>query len=290
MTRRPAIHPSEPNPAAPGADVPARSSAEEVGSGPAGPGGTQNLPGGVPDPSIVTRGGWYATPEDVPMRDRDKIKEKVEILLDNRQIFLIFLASTVILGLVFSLGVVVGKRMSGEPVVQEPADTLALLDRFGEKGGEGEDFTFHETLAKGKPAPSVAPAVPSGSGAAAAPTPAPPAPRPAAPEDKPAPPAAKPAAAAAKPTPDKGDAPAEPAGEGAYTLQLSSFQDKTEALQFVKTLQDTGMKPYVVAAQIPGRGTWYRVRLGTFSSWEEAVEAKKTFEQNRQIIAYVAKK
>ena len=54
------------------------------------------------------------------MQDEDKLRERIQILLDNRQIFLIFLASSVILALVFSLGFVVGKRSSNQAVAPPP--------------------------------------------------------------------------------------------------------------------------------------------------------------------------
>jgi DedD protein len=78
-------------------------------------------------------------------------------------------------------------------------------------------------------------------------------------------------------------------GNGNYTLQLSSFQARTEADQFIQKLQQQGLHPHVIPTPIPGRGTWYRVRLGRFKSWEEAVQAKQNFEQKQQVIAYVMK-
>ena len=87
------------------------------------------------------------------------------------------------------------------------------------------------------------------------------------------------------------DAPKEKKDEAIrYTLQLSAFQDKAEAEEFMQKLQANGESPYLVPTQIPERGLWYRVRVGNYQNWEEAVNAKERFEREQQVIAYVAKK
>ena len=76
---------------------------------------------------------------------------------------------------------------------------------------------------------------------------------------------------------------------GEFTLQLSSFQDRAEADQFTEKLRKEGLKPYLLPTRIPGRGVWYRVRLGHYKNWEQAVAAKQGFERKQRLIAYVAK-
>jgi cell division septation protein DedD len=102
---------------------------------------------------------------------------------------------------------------------------------------------------------------------------------------------------AAKGEAPKGDTPkdnAPVAAEGEkktsrYTLQLSAFQDRSEAEDFAKKIAGSGYKPSIVAADIPGRGIWYRVRVGEFPSAQAALDAKKTFERKQHLIAYVTK-
>lgn len=275
------------------------------------------------------------------MQDEEKLKEKVQLLLDNRQIFLIFLASAVLLALTFSMGVVVGQRMSTRPDTQQPTDTLALLDQFEQEETKPVSFTFHEALTGGDQAGGAATAGKAGEGkdstgagkAASASDedgdkkagtgkektstdkhPGDEASAEGGGQTKPDKKATssddkhaasgtkkavvgdkKPAAgdtannagneAAAKESGDDG----EDGKAGFYTLQLSAFQDPAEAKQFMESLKDTGMKPYLVKAQIPGRGMWYRVRIGSFDSWDAALEAKTKFERERNIIAYVAR-
>ena len=44
----------------------------------------------------------------------------------------------------------------------------------------------------------------------------------------------------------------------------------------------------MVVSEIPGKGTWYRVRVGSYSSSQEAIAAKGTFEKQTNVIAYIA--
>lgn len=67
-----------------------------------------------------------------------------------------------------------------------------------------------------------------------------------------------------------------PARSGDYTIQVSSFQSAEESMAFASTLERKGFRPYVVSAKIPGRGTWYRVRLGRFNSEAGARVAKES--------------
>lgn len=102
---------------------------------------------------------------------------------------------------------------------------------------------------------------------------------------------AKPEKADAKP--EKADAKAESDKskdkKAKYTLQLSSFQERGEAETFLSELRAAGYTASVVAAEIEGKGTFYRVRLGTYPSFDDAVKAKAEFERKVSKIAYVTK-
>jgi septal ring-binding cell division protein DamX len=260
-------------------------------------------------------------------------QNRVELSLDNRQIFLLFFASAAVLALVFALGVVVGKRSDAAPAKAAPTDPLALLDQMGADSGE-ETLTFHEALTKpeqnpapaGAPAPAAPPATENlaspSKPAVASPTLASPKP---APQEKPEPapaPRAKtlikalaaaipgaqaPSAAendsssGKKPTGKPGKEPLaakekgkkaevkDAEGDGTYTLQLSAFQEKREAESFMQKLRGSGMQPFMTSTTIPGRGVWFRVRLGKYRTWDEALAAKQDFEKKAKLIAYVSK-
>jgi len=245
------------------------------------------------------------------MRDLDRWRDKVELSLDGRQIFFLFFGSAVAACLVFVLGVLVGKRLEARALALTPApveDPLAALDQLGEADDADEGLTFHKALthdgATAKkaveksiekqvelpvlpPPPIVAakPVVMNGNANANASKPAVAAAKPAAaplPPGKPqvvAAPAKKPDAPGKKPD----------ALSAHFTLQLSAFPEKSDAEEFMKKIQSAGYKPFVVASEIPGKGVFYRVRVGDYASRQAAVDAKTEFERKQRMIAYVAK-
>jgi len=61
------------------------------------------------------------------------------------------------------------------------------------------------------------------------------------------------------------------------SLQAASFPSESSAKQFQDKLVKAGLPAYVVAADIPHRGRWFRVRAGRFASQEEAHKAAESF-------------
>ncbi len=118
--------------------------------------------------------------------------------------------------------------------------------------------------------------------------------------------AAKPvAAAAAKPEAQKPGKPAAPAQAAPakqaqkaqkpagkvehFTLQLSAFPDKGEAEAFQKKMQTSGVKTFVVTSEVAGRGTFYRVRTGDFSTFAAASDALADVKRKQHVEAMVVK-
>lgn len=238
----------------------------------------------------------------MPISDSDLYKDKIEVSLDGRQIFYLFFGGAVVACLVFVLGVMVGRRLEARAHVDRAAvtsatrDPLAALDRLAE--GQGE-LTFPSALGSaGAPVTAVDRAIQ----AVAAEAPRPVAPKAAAsseddeeepaskPADKPEPAAAK---SADKPKPEAKPAAAVPPDgkgqKGKFTLQLSAFQDKAEAEAFLATVKGAGYGAYVVSAEVEGKGTFYRVRLGNYGTYDDAVAAKAEFERKVPKIAYVTR-
>jgi cell division septation protein DedD len=82
--------------------------------------------------------------------------------------------------------------------------------------------------------------------------------------------------------------PAAPPGrEGGFQLQVSSFRTQTEADQFATQLRARGHKAYVVEARVPGRGTWFRVRIGPFSSQHAAASYRSGFEGREHVVPFI---
>jgi cell division septation protein DedD len=80
-------------------------------------------------------------------REAELYKDKIEVSLDGRQIFYLFFGGAVIVGLVFVLGVMVGRRVEARghtdrARVAATVDPLAALDRL--EGGSG--LSFHGAL------------------------------------------------------------------------------------------------------------------------------------------------
>jgi len=65
------------------------------------------------------------------------------------------------------------------------------------------------------------------------------------------------------------------AGKTRYTLQTASYQDKSIAEHDVKSLKQHGYAAFIVASNLPGKGTWYRVRLGSFANRGSAEKLQK---------------
>ena len=248
------------------------------------------------------------------MREMHKWKDKVELNLDNRQIFFLFFGLSVVGCFVFALGVMVGRRVEVNPsgeVAALSADSLSILDGHG----EGETaLTFQEGLKASSidavpPTRTLSPeadpaadAEPSKAPVAAA---APIVAAMAAPKAKPAASKAKPAAAKpkakakaksnAKPKADTTlassdkSAKSAPAGARKFTLQMKAFSKKDEADSFAADLQSKGHAARVESQEVKGR-LWHRVRVGSFDTWAEGLSAKERFETNEKTIAYVVRK
>jgi cell division septation protein DedD len=79
-----------------------------------------------------------------------------------------------------------------------------------------------------------------------------------------------------------------PAGhEGGYQLQVSSFRTQAEADGFADQLRARGHKAYVVQANVPGRGTWFRVRVGPFTTQHAAAAYRTQFESKEHVVPFI---
>jgi len=71
--------------------------------------------------------------------------------------------------------------------------------------------------------------------------------------------------------------PGQAAGAKMMSFQAASFPNEASAKQFQDRLVQAGLPAYVVAADIPHRGKWYRVRAGKFANQEEARQAAESW-------------
>lgn len=63
---------------------------------------------------------------------------------------------------------------------------------------------------------------------------------------------------------------------GFYTIQLSSWRTRSKADAQARYYQGLGLETYVQRAEVPGTGTWFRVRVGRYSSLSNANTAAES--------------
>jgi cell division septation protein DedD len=107
------------------------------------------------------------------------------------------------------------------------------------------------------------------------------------PDPKAAPPQ-KAVAAATTPVPSAvpSPKPPSPASRGAWVVQVGSTQDRVEADRIAARFATRGAR--VVVAEVPGKGRWYRVRVGSFDSRETADRYLKELERGTGAKGFVA--
>ena len=267
----------------------------------------------------------------MPPREPELYKDKVEVSLDGRQIFYLFFGGAVIVGLVFVLGVLVGRRVEARGHLDRAkthtaTDPLAALDRLESNG----QLSFRASLAAGKAQPTQVEQEIAKRAEAKATTPA------KSDKSEKAVRTEEPAKSEKSEKAAKTEEPAksdksekavksdEPAksdkiekatkadetektaktektekteksekseeakeSKSKYTIQLSSFQDKAEADAFLDSVKAQGYSARITQAEVDGKGTFYRVRMGTYSSMDAANEAKSEFEKTAKKTASV---
>lgn len=93
------------------------------------------------------------------------------------------------------------------------------------------------------------------------------------------------------PQPTSASRPAAPAGtaaDGNFSLQLSASQSRDEADLFARKLRERGYAPFIVEAEVPGKGTWYRVRMGRFPTKDAASRYLADFRRETGMNAFIA--
>ena len=224
------------------------------------------------------------------MRDEDRLREKRQISLEDRQVWALGFSAVLLLGGVFVVGVLTGRRMAAEvrpqasdlrpqvtaPVPSAPPGVAALpvqrtaeneKEKENEKEIKGKNEKENENKNENKNVQGRAPTVV-------------PAPRPA--TVIPAPPPAVQVASVVPVmlTPAPHDV-------GEFTVQVGASQDRAEAHKLESRARAAGLKPYVVEADLGSRGTWYRVRVGAFPDKDAANRFRKDVERELRAPAVV---
>lgn len=243
---------------------------------------------------------------DSAMRDLEQLRERDDDG-DGRPIALVGILIGVTVTLVLALGVAIGGADEDEAATEN--DPLARLDRAAGLEPHAEpatapelpvvrrsDLSFPEALADDRP--EVAAAFASAAAELAHPDPI------GTPTIAPieALPSALPAALAAGPEsetlarevardplianaiPASPRGPAAPAGhDGQYTVQVISYDSPAGANAFAAGLRARGHRAFVLTAEVPERGTVYRVRIGPFETQREAQAFRREFERTERM-------
>jgi cell division septation protein DedD len=207
-------------------------------------------------------------------------REKFELSLDGRQVASVVVGALVVLAVVFGLGLTVGRQIGQRRAERSPAPgDLEALDRAPAppKPLKDDALTFHDRLTKDappeppppppaaiRPEPAQPKASPPPPAAIAAATPSPAAPAPQAA----APPAPSRPTSQAVPAPTPAARPASATSAKPWTVQLAAAQDRGEA-ERIRT-RFAALHPRIEEADVPGRGRFYRVRVGGFDSRDAA--------------------
>ncbi|MGI5863185.1 MAG: SPOR domain-containing protein [Myxococcales bacterium] len=218
-------------------------------------------------------------------------RDRIELQLDNRQIVSFVIGSLIVLGVVFALGVMVGKQLATDaapvaqavdPLAQIDAQEKALADAAVEEAAAQKEaasaLTFAQELTRPK---AVDPIIEPTKGAAPAepvrkePALEEPAPEPEEPRGK-----GGLAAAFEK-------AAAKPSGSGSLAVQIASLPSRSDADKLVEKLAAKGFDAYVVAADIPGKGQYFRVKVGAFETRQEANEALAELKEKTSMVGIV---
>ncbi|WP_164856218.1 SPOR domain-containing protein [Lujinxingia sediminis] len=72
-----------------------------------------------------------------------------------------------------------------------------------------------------------------------------------------------------------------------YTLQVASHPTMERARAEMDKLSTQGLVPHVIAADIPGQGKFYRVRIGKFATVEQARAHQAQLERTREVRTFV---
>ncbi|MBK9707315.1 MAG: SPOR domain-containing protein [Acidobacteria bacterium] len=73
-----------------------------------------------------------------------------------------------------------------------------------------------------------------------------------------------------------------------FTVQLEASPALDVAQEKVKKLRESGVEAYIVRSEVPGKGTFYRVRVGIFDSLAEAKKFGAVLQNQRKIRDFYA--
>jgi cell division septation protein DedD len=188
------------------------------------------------------------------VREVGQVRDKLQISLDDRQVIALAVCALLLLFGVFSLGILLGKKVTSPQRARESFADLASLDAQARSHPDPRPAAAPVEVARPE---KVAPAVHTTSVIPA--------------------PARQTTVVAAPPARPVQVAPAVPVALtppprelGNFTVQVGASQDRADAARLESRARGAGLKPYVQEANLGAKGTWYRVRVGAFRERDAA--------------------
>jgi len=75
--------------------------------------------------------------------------------------------------------------------------------------------------------------------------------------------------------------------KGKFAIQVGSYQSSDEAQQMAGHWKKKGYQSFMATGTVPGKGVWYRVRIGGFGTRDEAAKYLEKFKQKEKASAIV---
>lgn len=185
--------------------------------------------------------------------------------LRTAHIYAVFGVGFVVLGLIFSLGVMTGKKLTAVAIVQKdislpPAESFMPRSALAKIGEPAQERPEGDAKTLDRPGLAVKAAVQDS--------------KPEAPKVE-EPVVAK--AAAGAPAAQPGIS--TNSGEKAFSVQVGAHQSVEDAHKHVEKLKSNGYEAMVVHSEIVGKGTWYRVRVGRYADRDAAKKMRDELEE-----------
>ena len=205
------------------------------------------------------------------MREVGQVREKMQISLDDRQVIALAVCALLLLFGVFSLGILLGKKVTSPQRARDSVADLASLDAQARSHPDAKPAAAPAEVArpeKAAPAVHTASVIP--------------------------PPARQTTVVAAPPARPVQVAPAVPVALtppprelGNFTVQLGALQDRSDAARLEARARGAGLKPYAQEAHLGAKGTWYRIRVGAFRDRDVANRFRLDVERELRSAAVV---
>ena len=216
------------------------------------------------------------------MREVGQLREKMQISLDDRQVIALGVCALLLVFGVFSLGILLGKKVTSPQRARESVADLARLDAQARKAVPPAPAAKPASPPDARPTPVVAEASRSET---AAPAPA---------ASLIVPPTRQTTVVPAPPARPLRVAPAVPVALtppprelGSFTVQIGASQERSDAARLEARARGAGLKPYVQEANLGAKGTWYRVRVGAFRDRDAANRFRLDVERELRTAAVV---